>query len=324
MVAAMKISLITPAHKQSKAGNRTTAVRWARILREFGHRVEIAIEYDGRPADMMVALHSWRSADSIRRFADAYPDRPLIVSLTGTDAYRFIHSHRETTLGSLERADVLVGLHDLIGEAIPERFRGKLRVIYQSSLPLSRRLPPLKRSFDVCVVGHLREEKDPFRAALAAGTLPAESRLRVIHYGKAHSDEWAADAHTEMARNPRYHWRDEVPAAEIRRLFQRVRAMVLSSRMEGGANICSEAIVAGVPVIASDIPGNVGLLGPDYPGYYPVEDTAALARLLHRAEVEPGWLDTLARHSAARRHLFHPDLEESSWRRLMSDLTGSA
>ena len=319
----MKISLITPAHKQSKAGNRTTAVRWARILRNLGHRVDIAMDYAGAPADAMVALHSWRSADAIRRFAERYPERPLIVCLTGTDAYKFIHSDPEITLASLERADALIGLHDLIGEAIPPRFHAKLRVIYQSSPPLGRRLPSLKRSFDVCVIGHLRDEKDPFRAAFAARELPASSRLRVIHLGKQHEESWAEEARAEMARNPRYRWRGEVPGAEVRRLFQRVRLMVLSSKMEGGANICSEAMVAGVPVIASDIPGNVGLLGPDYAGYYPMGETAALAVLLRRAEEEPEYLAELGRQCAARAHLFRPEHEEASWRKLIAELSRS-
>jgi glycosyltransferase involved in cell wall biosynthesis len=42
----------------------------------------------------------------------------------------------------------------------------------------------------------------------------------------------------------------------------------------------SEAAVAGVPVLASRMDDNVGLLGAGYPGYFPVGDTQALARLL--------------------------------------------
>ncbi len=63
--------------------------------------------------------------------------------------------------------------------------------------------------------------------------------------------------------------------------------MVISSLSEGGANVISEAVVAGVPVLASRMDGNVGLLGGGYPGYFPVGDTPALARLLERLEQEP-------------------------------------
>ena len=86
---------------------------------------------------------------------------------------------------------------------------------------------------------------------------------------------------------PRYRWRDDVPAAAVRRLLARSHAMVISSLSEGGANVISEAAVAGVPVLASRMDGNVGLLGADYPGYFPVGDTRALARLLERLEREP-------------------------------------
>ncbi len=313
----MKISLITPANKQSKSGNRTTAVRWARILQALGYRVRVTVDYAGEPADLMVALHAWRSAESIVAFRKQYPDRPLIVALTGTDIYRFLLSHPQATLQSMEAADALVCLHDKVYEAIPEHFGDKLHVIYQSALPLSRPRKLSKRFFDICIIGHLREEKDPLRTALAVRKLPKTSRIRVIHLGKAHSAEWAEKAQTEMAQNPRYHWRGEVPGWAVRKEFVKTRLMVLSSVMEGGANVISEAVVAGVPIIASDIPGSIGLLGEDYPGYYPAGDTESLAVQLHKVETEPGFLDTLTRHCADRAALFTPARERDSWRALL-------
>jgi putative glycosyltransferase (TIGR04348 family) len=314
----MKISLITPAKKQSKAGNRTTAVRWRKILQDLGHRVRVAVDYAQEPADLMVALHAWRSAESITAFRQRYPDRPLIVALTGTDIYRFIHSHPEITLRSMELADALVGLHALVHEAIPERFGRKLHVIYQSALPLSQPRNPSKRHFDICVIGHLREEKDPLRAALAVRHLPPAAKVRVIQLGKAHTEDWAEKARAEMAQNPHYHWRSEVPGWMVRKEFVKTHLMVLSSIMEGGANVISEAVVVGVPVIASNIPGSVGLLGKDYPGNYPVCNTAALTELLQRAETEPRFLETLAEHGAARAHLLTPERERESWQQLLA------
>lgn len=306
-----------------RAGNRTTAVRWARILGDLGHRVTIAEDYSGEPADLMVALHAWRSASSVARFRERWPGVPVIVALTGTDIYRFQDSDPATTHATMDAADALIGLHDLVGEAIPQRFAGKLHVIYQSMPPPTGKRSPSKRHFDVCVIGHLREEKDPLRAALAARDLPADSKLRVIHLGAAHSEEWADKARVEMKANPRYRWLGEVPGWRVQREFRKTHLMVLSSIMEGGANVLSEAIVAGVPVIASDIPGSVGLLGADYQGYYPVGDTAALTELLHRAETNPKFLPSLARQIAKKAPLFRPQREVQAWRSLIAEVTRS-
>lgn len=316
----MKISLVTPAGKQSRAGNRTTAVRWCRIFRELGHRVRVAVEDDGDGADMMVAIHAWRSAASIRNFATTYPDRPLVVLLAGTDIYSFQKSHPDETLASMERATALVCLHDLVHRAIPRKFGDKLRVIHQSAIPLHQPRAPSRRYFEVCVIGHLREEKDSLRAAFAARLVPETSGLRVVQLGSAHHDGWARDAAAEMASNPRYVWRGEVPGWGVRRQFARSHAMVISSVMEGGANAVSEAIVAGVPVLASAIDGNVGLLGADYAGYYPAQDTEELAALLRRAETDAAFLRRLQAQCQQRRNLFTPAREKAAWRKLLAAL----
>ena len=267
----MNIILITPAPERSRTGNRTTALRWAGILRHLGHRVVVATAYAGEPYDLMIALHAWKSAPAILRFRCLYPERPLVVALTGTDINHDLAADPETTLGSLDRADVLVGLHALVADAIPERYRDKVAVIVQSVPARGQRLPPLKRAFEILVVGHLRAEKDPLRTAHAARRLPPASRIRVVHLGGAPDPDWAARAEAEMRDNPRYRWRGEVSGARVRRHLRRGRLMVLSSLSEGGANVISEAVVAGLPILASFIDGTVGLLGPDHPGYFPPE-----------------------------------------------------
>jgi putative glycosyltransferase (TIGR04348 family) len=319
----MRIRLITPAPPRSRTGNRATAARWAAILRGLGHRVEVSVDYLGQPADLMLALHAWRSAAAIARFADLHPGRPLIVALTGTDAYRFIHSHPQETLRSIALADRLVGLHERIADTVPPEHRAKVRVIYQSALPIPRR-EPAARAFRVCVAGHLREEKDPLRPAYAVRDLPPASRLRVDQYGMAHGPEWAAAATAEMAANPRYRWHGEVSHGRLRRFYGSAHLLVLPSRMEGGANVISEAVVAGLPVVASRIPGSIGLLGEDYPGFYPVEDTQALRELLLRAESDPGLYRRLESACAARRQLFTPERERAGWEALLAEISSPA
>ncbi len=317
----MKISLITPAARRSRSGNRTTADRWGRILGEFGHRVHISEIYDGADADMMVALHAWRSAESISSYREKFPDRPLVLALTGTDIYKFQYSHPEPTRRSMALADWLVCLHDNVVLDIPQEFGHKLSVIPQSSAPLPRPRSPSRRFFDVCVIGHLREEKDPLRAAFAARGMPPESRLRVIHLGKAHDASWAEQAEAEMARNDRYKWRGEVPGWAVRREFVKTQLMVISSIMEGGANVVSEAIVAGVPVIASDISGNIGMLGEDYPGYFETGNTAALRAQLVRAETDSAFLEDLRSRCAALAPRYAPENETACWRNVLNELT---
>jgi putative glycosyltransferase (TIGR04348 family) len=269
---------------------------------------------------MMVAVHAWRSAGSIRTYSDRFPGRPLVVLLAGTDIYRYLHTQPDETRESMARATALVCLHDHADRGVPPRYRRKLHVIHQSALPLAGPRAPSKRHFDVCVVGHLRVEKDPLRAADAARLLPPESRLRVIQLGKAQNEGWARRATEEMARNPRFLWKGEVGGGAVRRQYARCHAMVISSVMEGGANVVSEAVVADLPVIASRIDGNLGLLGEDYAGYFPAQDTEALAALLWRVETEPRFLARLAAQCRARRPLFTPEREKAAWRRLLAEI----
>jgi putative glycosyltransferase (TIGR04348 family) len=316
----MKIVLITPARPSSRSGNATTTVRWTRILRELGHDVQVVDRYDGAAADLMIALHAWRSADGIRDFRARFPDRPLIVALSGTDIYEYIDRDPAPTLHSLACADRLVALQELARRRVPPRFRRKVRIIYQSAPLVRPSGSRTSRNFDVAVIGHLRDVKDPFRAAKAARLLPAASRIRIVHLGAAETPRWAAMAKAEMKRNRRYVWRGDRPRGEVRRLLGRARAMVLSSRSEGGANVISEAVAAGLPVLASRIDGSVGLLGRDYPGYFPVGDTAALAQLLRRLETNPAFVARLRRAIARRAHLFRPAREKAAWQALIREL----
>ena len=317
----MKINLITPAKKHSKNGNRTTAIRWAGFLRNSGHSVDINTDYDGAPYDLMIALHAWRSAAAIELYTSRYPACPLIVALGGTDVNTFLQTEPEVTMHSMEKADALVCLHDQIADALPGHLLGKLQVIYQSATPLLSPRKPSKRNFDICVIGHLRDEKDPLRAAKATRLLPLQSRVRLFHLGKAHNKNWANAALTEQSENSRYHWLGEVTKGRVRRELAKTRLMVLSSNQEGGANVISEAIVAGVPVIASDIPGNTGLLGKNYPGLYPLGDERALADRLMRAENDPDFLSCLETACRALLPRFLPEQEANAWNKLVREIT---
>lgn len=323
----MKICLVTPASAGSWKGNRVTAERWAGLLSELGHRVGIVTEYQSDDCDLLIALHAFKSHSSIRKFRDACPTSPLVVGLTGTDLYGDIHTEPDA-VESLRLATRLVLLQPLGKEMLPATVQNKARVIYQSvdsrqwTVGSEQRetVTSLPTTFTVCVVGHLRPVKDPFRTALAARLLPAASRIQVLHLGAALSEEFAEQARAEEGRNPRYHWLGEVPRNEALRTLSRCRLLCLTSESEGGANVISEAVVAGVPVICTHIAGSIGLLGEDYPGYFPVGDTQALANLLWRAETDAEFYNTLRDRCARLSPLFDPAREKESWEELLKEL----
>lgn len=331
----MRIGIVTPAPPRSSYGNRITALRWARILRRLGHSVSISQAYDSEPHDLLIALHARRSYSSIKRFRRENIEAPIIVALTGTDLYRDIRTNK-LARQSLEIATRIIALQPKAFEELGRDLRDKTRVIYQSFEGVSgnrrartTRIRPRKRpssgtsakqGFDVCVIGHLRTVKDPFRAVLAARLLPPSSQIRVLQIGGAMTPAMAARAEAEARTNPRYRWLGEQPQSRVHRILATSDLCVLSSRIEGGANVLSEAIITSIPILASRIDGNVGILGPDYPGFFRVGDTHQLAKLLNRAETEPGFLDELSISVKALAPIFDPKREQQAWADLISEL----
>ena len=306
----MRIALVTPAGPGTRNGNRHTALRWAAFLRQAGHRVSVAVEWPGNPCDAMLALHARRSHASIKRFPK---DRPLILALTGTDVYRDIHESADAR-ESLELADRLIVLQPKAAEELPARLRGKVGVVVQSSSTRLRQRP-VNRGFRVCVIGHLRAEKDPLRMLSALELIPPDMPLQVIHLGAA-----LDPALVPKTEDPRYRWLGSVPHARALKWLASSHAMVISSRMEGGANVVCEALRIGVPVLASRVPGNIGMLGRDYPGYFPLYNDKTLARLIERARNDPSYYRRLKSAVRRRRALFSPVRESAALKRALSGL----
>ncbi len=314
----MKIQLVTPAPLKLNNGNKITALRWVEIFKKLGHQVRLTQSYDGANYDVLIALHARRSADSIRRFRERHPRLPLIVVLTGTDVYRDIHRDRKSQQ-SLEYASRLVVLQKRALSEIPRRLQRKTRVIYQSAESLPARLPRRNGAFDVCVIGHLRAEKDPLRTAMAVRDLPLTSRIRVTHIGQALDSLLEKRARQEVRRNPRYRWIGQLPHKKTRERLAQSRLLCITSKMEGSSNVLSEALASGVPVVAAKISGLMGTLGKDFIGFFPVGDTKSLRRLLLRAETDSKFYRRLKQRGAELTRLVKPKREIDTWRKLLSD-----
>ena len=313
----MNIQIIMPAAAGKRSGNQHTAERWQDFLRSGGHQVTVSSSWNGAPADAMIALHARKSSAAAYRFHRAHPDRPLIVVLTGTDLYRDIRTHA-TARRSLEIASRLVVLQDEGVRELTPHLRAKTRVIYQSADTRLRQRAVTSR-FRIAVVGHLRAEKDPFCAALALGHLAAYDDIELVQLGGALSPAMARAAEKWMCDEPRYHWLGSKPHGDTMRRMAASHVLVVSSVMEGGANVICEAGRLGLPVLASRVAGNVGMLGRDYPGYYPLHNSRALARLIARARHEATFYRKLKQAVLARRPLFAPATERRAVLQLASE-----
>ena len=320
----MKLLLTAPVASSLINGNRITAERWARIVRGLGH--EVAIFYSDErppydePSDGLIALHATRSHVAIRDYRRAFPDRPIAVCLTGTDLHRDLPGsgpESDAAKESLEIADFLILLEAEGVQRLPLEYQKKSCVIYQSSLPVKGPLTPCDGVFEISIVGHLRPEKDPFLVVEALSYLPAESRIRVIHLGASLSPEMENQALRNVAAQPRYEWFGSLSHTDSQLRLVQSRLMVLTSKIEGAPAVISEAVVNGVPILATRIDATVGLLGADYPGLFPVGDARRLAELMRWAETDVAYLDSLRYAIVQLADRFRPQNEIRSWQRLL-------
>jgi putative glycosyltransferase (TIGR04348 family) len=309
-MAQPRVLIITPATAEQNNGNWRTAQRWARLLAPH-YRVQVQQAWAGEPADAMLALHARRSAEAVAAWAAARPRRPLAVVLTGTDLYRDIPAGNADALASLALAQRLVVLHEQAVGDLPPAQRHKAVVSLQS---MPARAPGRKpqRWLSAVAVGHLRDEKDPRTLYEAMRRLAGRADIRLTHIGAALDPALGAEAQALAAAQPGYRWLGALPHEAARRHIQRAHVLVHPSVMEGGAQAVIEAVTCGTPVLGSRMPGNLGLLGTDYGGWFAVGDAARLAALLTQCRDDATMLPHLAAQCAARAPRFTPQREAAT------------
>lgn len=313
------ILLVTPTGGASSHGNGVSARRWAGILRRLGHEVEIGREYRPGNYSALLALHARKSAEAVRTFRARHPGAPIVLAMTGTDLYPDPVT-AGVDPGVLALADRLIVLQRRGLDQLGPGLAARTDVIIQSVPPVPPR-PPRTDCFEVAFLAHVRPVKDPLRLAAAVRLLPPHSRIRVTHVGESRDERLTAEVAAESERNPRYDWLGPLPREDALAVLARSRLLALTSLHEGGANVISEALAARVPVICSGIPGSAGLLGEDYPGYYPVQDTEALAEALYRAEQDSGgFRRTLHERCADLAELVEPERELQSFAAMLARL----
>ena len=308
-----QVVIVCPAVRDDNNGNWQTARRWQMLLRSV-YRVRIVQQWpDGPQAQhdaAMLALHARRSATSIAAWAQAHPGRGLAVVLTGTDLYKDILTDASAQ-ASLHSAQRLVVLQECAPDALPPHQQPRAVVIFQSTTSRQTLPKPVGRLRAV-MVGHLRDEKSPHTLMDAARAISAQEGIWIDHIGQAMTPLWQSQAQATAQACPHYHWWGALPRELTRKRIQRAHVLVHTSRMEGGAHVVMEAVCSGTPVLASRIPGNVGMLGADYAGYFEWDDAAGLLGLLRRCrDAADPLLGQLQMQCARRAPLFDVAAEQA-------------
>lgn len=315
----MKVLVTTPYEKNSLQGNTVTAKRVVSILQESGIESAVLSNDDevGR-ADVLIALHARKSAHFIDEFLAVNPAGKVIVYLTGTDLYSDIPSCCEICEKSMELADALVVSQEASLSSVPERYCAKSVVVHKSieipELASKATEPDL-----FTVIGHLRAVKQPFMAVESLQLL--EGSVRLVLLGKEvdlGSDEISRKW---QAKDPRFQWLGGVPYAETLQWMQRSVATINTSLAEGGANSVGESIVLGVPVLASRVEGNVGMLGDDYAGYFSADSEQELADLMHRVIHDSDFLEKLRQQVRVRSEKFLRENEKQDWMNVIQKIS---
>lgn len=316
------IIIYSPYSTETAQGNAISAFRLEKILEGLRYRVEIeSMGYSGVESSHLIALNAWRSAEVIKQFRKQNPASRVIILITGSDINHEDFSDPDSVVRrSMSDADALVMLHDIEYGKLPADLQDKCTVIHPSvCLPSHLRHMPTDRDFLVMMSGNLRKVKHPRLAVEIAKILPSSSGVKIHSYGEAEGDilEMVTEASKELEN---YQWEGRKEHAETLEIMQHTQLLLNTSHAEGGANAICEALSLGIPVIATDIRGNRGMLGEDYMGFYAEKDASAGAALLLRAETDHQFYKDLVAQVKARAPLFSYANESKLWRELVKSI----
>lgn len=317
----MKVCVASPYPLSELKGNSVTTDRIVSILNEAGIEARGSHGYDGKPADILISLHAVKGAPAVFDFQSQVPKGKVIVVLTGTDIYQGLPEGSKLGQDALVAADWIVVPQEAATWRLPKEVRKKTEVIRSSLDPIRIKATPSQSPFIISVVGHPRPVKRPFLTIETVARHPEWSDLEVWQLGQALDGESRKTAEAWVQKDERYRWFGGLPREESLAKCAESSLTINSSILEGGANAVLEAMTMGVPVLASRIEGNVGMLGNDYPGYFEKgELNEALQTIIGNRMMLEDWV----RMASKRLPLFSRESETTSWLELLAKLKYSS
>ncbi len=348
----MKILYLDPALPETTSGNSSTSTRITEHWRNLGHDVSSLSVRGKLPedeahirklitgSDLLVALHATYCHSILKIWHDLQKPVPLILIVSGTDLFEPILESGEVSTefswASEESSRIVTlaaGLDAYYPEVRRQEWGAKTRVIYQGAEPVKWNCQQYDPQQAV-VIGHLRSVKDPLLPVRAVEILREKRiqeqaalkdvRLTIQHFGKILDLNLKAQmesAQVQLASGPvRWQWNGPVSETGIRQVMSSAPLLIMPSLHEGGANVVGKFLVSGLPIVASRVAGNTGILGEDWPALFDAGDPQALADLLLRWNLEPQFREQISR--AAKNLADQHDLrrEEQRWSDLFGEL----
>lgn len=308
----MKILICIPFEKDAPTGNSVAASRLGEGFERRGHDVAfmgatIASDDLRRfQPDAALVLHARRCAAALKAIAGA--GVPIAISLRGTDINEGLDD--PAVAAALSAGDALVVFHERFKVRLAAKnpsWAAKTAVVPngvelpKSDVDYRRRLEIPQEAFLFATVAGLREVKRPlWPAPLLEGLREESPRLHWVHAGLPMEPDLARAMESLARRRPWVRHVDEVPHAEMDSFLRAADAVVSCSRSEGMPHAAREAMLAGRPLLLSDIEGHRLLAEPDEEALF-FDDEAGFIKQARRLLDDPALRERLA--AAGRRRV---------------------
>lgn len=343
MSAAMRVIILTPAAFPHLTGNAVSAERWRYALSQQGVEVAVIETQNLGPHALIDVLDHFRPhvvhAHHISRagalmldslVTKKYGSLPFVVSPGGTDinwhamqgeGMKIIDKTCRTARYIIAQSSEMAGL---LREHLPD-LKERIATVPKSffwfgSEPYDLRAAAGCRDGDVLFfmpagVRPVKGNLECLRAMKKAHD--ARPEIRVVFAGPPLDRDYAARFGEEIkSMNTFAKWIVQVPSKAMHAAYLGADCVLNHSESEGLSNALLEAMAAGRPVLASDIPGNRWLVdgakgvGPCGALFDP-GDPAAFVQSILRLAHDPALRESLAANSRLRAAIWPQPAEEA-------------
>jgi glycosyltransferase involved in cell wall biosynthesis len=224
--------------------------------------------------------------------------RRLAARLTAQGQARRIERRWAAMRGMAQKVDVFVAPSRYLGDELARFGIPRERILYSDYGFVTERFTPRsdlpQRARHFAYLGSLVPHKGVHVLIEAFNGMPPDAQLQVFGARHYHPVYW--ERLRRSARHPGVHFAGALAPESVPAALREADALVVSSIWcENSPLTIHEAFLAGVPVVASRLGGNVDLLAQGGGLLYEATDPAALRSALRRLYDEPG----LARRLAA-------------------------